>query len=479
MSRLAVAARSARALRIFILTIAVLWTAVVGASLLWGAAAVRRNTFEQAQLRASLAGAGESSSGQALEAAVARYDRLITAGHVALWLAGLGFVGIGGRWLLQVDREREAAEKSLLREQETLRLLYENSPDAVAVIDRARRLIYANRLVEESAGAGLEALQGRICHEAMNGDTSPCGDCPVEEVFRDGRQAGRVKRNVAADGTEEWLWQQWYPVRGAGGAIESVVEIARDVSDLKRAEAELERYAASLAEANRLKDLFTDIMSHDLLNPAAASRYFLEQLKEKEADPRRLRLIDTIEHNLYRLIEMIQNASLYSRLKEKRESSAQVMDLGEVVRGVLEDLEPNLAAAAMAVNGPAPGSYPACVHPMFANVVFNLVGNAVKYAASGRRIAVGIESAGSEWVLSVCDWGEGIPAAGKASLFTRYERLGKDAVQGTGLGLAIARRIVELHGGSIWIEDNPEGGTIFRVRVRGAAVGACQAGSSL
>jgi signal transduction histidine kinase len=109
---------------------------------------------------------------------------------------------------------------------------------------------------------------------------------------------------------------------------------------------------------------------------------------------------------------------------------------------------------------------------MFANVVVNLVGNAVKYAAAGRRVAIGIADGGAEWVLSVRDWGGGIPDAYKETLFTRFERLGKEGVQGTGLGLAIARRIVELHGGKIWVEDNPEGGAVFLVSVRKAPAGA-------
>jgi signal transduction histidine kinase len=254
-----------------------------------------------------------------------------------------------------------------------------------------------------------------------------------------------------------------------------VVEISRDVTDIKRAEAELACYAANLEEANRLKDLFTDIMSHDLLNPAATSRYFVDRLREGETDPRRLQFIDTIERNLSRLIAMIENVSAYSRLKETQVLTGQALDVGEIVRRVLADVEEELRAAGISVEGPAAGFYPAFVHPMFANVVANLVGNAVKYAAVGKRIAVGIESRGERWVLSVKDWGEGIADTHKQGVFTRFERLGKQGVKGTGLGLAIAKRVVELHGGRIWVEDNPEGGSVFRVSISKAGEGAGEA----
>jgi PAS domain S-box-containing protein len=453
--------------------IAVLWTAALGSSLLWGAAAIRKNTLKQAQLQVRLAHEREPLShggnDSALEAAARHYDRLMAAGHLALWLAGLGFLAVGGRWLLQTGRERDAAEHDLLRERETLRLLYANSPDAIAVIDRGFRVLYANRRVEELAGAPLEALQGGTCHERVRGSPAPCAGCLVEDVFREERPAGRIRNGADPDGRESWLWQQWYPVRGPSGDVEYVVEIARDVSDIKRAEAELACYAAGLEEANRLKDLFTDIMSHDLLNPAATSRYFVDRLREGEADPRRLQFIDTIERNLCKLIGMIENVSAYSRLKETQALTGQALDVGEVVRRVLADIEDELLAAGISVEGPAAGVYPAFVHPMFANVVANLVGNAVKYAAGGKRIAVGIESRGEQWVLSVTDWGEGIADAHKEGVFTRFERLDKVGVKGAGLGLAIARRIVELHKGRIWIEDNPEGGSVFRVSISRAA----------
>jgi PAS domain S-box-containing protein len=333
------------------------------------------------------------------------------------------------------------------------------------VIDSGFRVLYANRRVEELAGAPLEALQGRTCHEGVRGSPTPCAGCLIEEVFREKRPAGRIRKDNTPDGHENWLWQQWYPVHGASGDVEHVVEIARDVTDIKRAEAELACYAANLEEANRLKDLFTDIMSHDLLNPAAVSRYFVDRLRQGETDPQRMQLIDTIERNLCKLITMIENVSVYSKLKETQAITGQALDVGEVVRRILADIEDELLTAGISLEGPAAGVYPAFVHPMFANVVANLIGNAVKYAAGGKRIAVGIESRGEQWVLSVTDWGEGIADAQKQSVFKRFERLGKEGVKGTGLGLAIAKRIVELHKGSIWVEDNPEGGSIFRVSV--------------
>jgi PAS domain S-box-containing protein len=403
-----------------------------------------------------------------INALARRHVARITAGHAVLWVAGLGLLLVGGRRLVRADRERGVAEEELRRERETLRLLYESNPDAVAVIDRDLRVVYANSRVEALTGLTLERLQGSTCHQGILGEAAPCDGCRIEAVFRDGEPQGRIKHEVTAAGRENWLWQQWYPVRGAEGRVVSVVEIARDITELKRAESQLQRHAEALEEANRLKDLFADIMSHDLLNPATVSRLFLEQLRAGEADAERLRLIGIVERNLDKLTDMIRSAAQFSRLKDTREIEVRAGDLGGIVREVLGDLETAVRAAGMTVEGPPAGVFPALVNATFANVVANLVGNAVKYAAAGGRIAIGIADGGTEWVLSVRDWGEGIPDAYKESLFTRFERLGKEGVQGTGLGLAIARQIVALHGGRLWVEDNPEGGAVFLASLRKA-----------
>ncbi len=67
--------------------------------------------------------------------------------------------------------------------------------------------------------------------------------------------------------------------------------------------------------------------------------------------------------------------------------------------------------------------------------------------------------------IYVKEWGYGIKDEDKAKLFTRFQRVEKKGVKGTGLGLAIVKRIVDLHGGRVWIEDNPEGGSVFYVKI--------------
>ena len=100
---------------------------------------------------------------------------------------------------------------------------------------------------------------------------------------------------------------------------------------------------------------------------------------------------------------------------------------------------------------------------MIAEVFDNLLSNAAKYGPEGGLVRVEVLDEGARWKVCVIDAGEGIPDADKEKVFGRFERLRKEGVKGTGLGLAIARRIVELHGGRIWVEDAPGGGACFCV----------------
>ena len=100
---------------------------------------------------------------------------------------------------------------------------------------------------------------------------------------------------------------------------------------------------------------------------------------------------------------------------------------------------------------------------MIGDVFENLLSNAAKYGPAGGTVWVRIDDDGARWRASVTDSGEGIPDADKDKVFRRFERLSKGSVKGTGLGLAIAQRIVDLHGGRIWVEDAPGRGARFCV----------------
>ncbi|HEQ78265.1 MAG TPA: ATP-binding protein [Euryarchaeota archaeon] len=95
----------------------------------------------------------------------------------------------------------------------------------------------------------------------------------------------------------------------------------------------------------------------------------------------------------------------------------------------------------------------------------NLISNAIKYAPEGERIVIEGEEKDNFWRIKIIDFGDGIADENKKRIFDRFKRKAKRGVKGTGLGLAIAKRIIELHKGRIWIEDNPKNGAVFIVEI--------------
>jgi signal transduction histidine kinase len=246
------------------------------------------------------------------------------------------------------------------------------------------------------------------------------------------------------------------------------------ISDRKRRKAEeaTMKYADELEEANMLKDLFTDIMRHDLLNPAGAVRNFTEILMDREESDEKRMILGRVHLSSSKLIDMIESASLYSKLESMDEIERRRLNLKGIITDLVHDFDSAPKEKDIRFDLKLEGDYPIKASSMLENIFINLISNAVKYASDGGRIEVGILDEGEEWTVYVKDWGEGISDGSKDKIFTRFERVGKEGVKGTGLGLAIAKRITDLHGGSIWIEDNPEGGSVFLVRLpKGADIG--------
>jgi signal transduction histidine kinase len=241
------------------------------------------------------------------------------------------------------------------------------------------------------------------------------------------------------------------------------VGIIRDLTQHKRTEQELRSYAGQLEEATRLKDLFADILRHDLLSPATTLRMSIDLLAKNESSPAATRLLDKMSRSCARLTDLIEHAAKYAKISTLEQLELDTLDLRRVLQDVIADFQETLRDDGLHSSLPSLLELPVRANPLVSEVFANLVSNALKYGPAGGTVTVGVEDAGEHWVVAVADCGEGIRDEDKERIFTRFERLEREGVKGTGLGLAIAKHIVELHRGKIWVEDNPGGGCVFRV----------------
>ncbi len=223
---------------------------------------------------------------------------------------------------------------------------------------------------------------------------------------------------------------------------------------------EVRSYAEQLKRSNQLKELFIDIMQHDLLTPLSVIRGVADLLLRENPENEDLKVM---RKSADRLMGMIRNAAKFSRLESGEKLKMKPMDLAEVVKTAVDDSRRLFESAGMVVENRVSGPLPVMADPIIVDVFLNLLSNAAKYAKEGRRVVIEGMDAGDCCTVMVKDFGPGIPDRDKSEIFNRFSRREKGGIKGTGLGLAIAKRIVELHGGRIWVEDNSPHGAVFCV----------------
>lgn len=357
---------------------------------------------------------------------------------------------------------RKKVEESLKQRNTAM----ESSIDGMSILDEHGRYVYLNAAhakmygyenPEELLGKSWEILYGESEIKRFHEDIMP-------EYAKNGEWKGEAI-GLKKDGSS------FFQEISLTGLDKGSICVVRDTTNRKEAEKQLQQYAENLRSLNDMKDLFTDIMRHDLLNPAGVAKGFASVLMQNEADPNKMHKLKLIDDNITRLIDMIESAAQFAKLEDIDNLEFRNMDLRMILYEVASTFKVQMEAKSMDLELRLDRTYPAMANPMIDGVFVNFISNAIKYAPSGSSITIEVEDLPDEWKVKVIDCGDGIPDADKELVFDRFKRLSqkKKGVKGTGLGLAIVRRIVDLHGGRVGVEDNPAGkGSVFWAAIRKA-----------
>ncbi|MFW5991215.1 MAG: MASE3 domain-containing protein [Candidatus Nanoarchaeia archaeon] len=219
----------------------------------------------------------------------------------------------------------------------------------------------------------------------------------------------------------------------------------------------------SLYDSHRLKELFVDIMGHDMLNPAGAVKIRAQIALGKEHNKEQEEHFRFILRESEKLVNMIENAKKLAKLEDTAELEKKSIDLKRYMEAVIKSLEEKSSKKKQKIVLQAKGKFTAQANELIYDVYENLLSNAIKYSPRKSTIKVVMKKRNSWIETFFYDEGEGIPDKYKSIIFTRFSRLEKKHIKGSGLGLAIVKKVVEAHNGSVWIKDNPKGGSIFIV----------------
>ncbi len=213
-------------------------------------------------------------------------------------------------------------------------------------------------------------------------------------------------------------------------------------------------------------DLVAEIV-HEMRTPLGVIAAYADLITRETISPRdRNEFARLIQQEALRLSRMAGEFLDLARLESGRVSLArEPVDLKEVVESVLAALRPQAEEKGMYLEAVLPPDLPTVSGDSgrIRQALLNLVANAVKYCRPGDRVTVRGEAGDREVLLGVVDTGPGIPRDMQERLFEKFVRLpvGEQRAEGSGLGLAICRRIVEAHGGRIWVESEEGQGSAF------------------
>jgi signal transduction histidine kinase len=232
---------------------------------------------------------------------------------------------------------------------------------------------------------------------------------------------------------------------------------------------EIQDKSRQLEEASQHKSQFLANMSHELRTPLNAILGYTELMTDGaygEPSEKMLGVLKRLEANGRHLLGLINDALDLSKIEAGQLvlelSDYSVRDIAQTVRSTLEPLalDKKLAFKVEVPSGLPPGRGDG---RRLTQALINLVGNAIKFTDAG-EVAIKAEANNGSFYIAVCDTGPGISAADRAKLFQEFQQADNAITRkkgGTGLGLAISKRIVEMHGGKIWVESQPGQGSTF------------------
>jgi PAS domain S-box-containing protein len=343
-----------------------------------------------------------------------------------------------------------------------------------AIVDSSEDAIVSKTLqgIILSWNTGAERLFGYSSSEAVGQPITIL--IPPERINEEGEILARIARGeriehfetvrVTKDGHRLDISLTVSPIRDVSGEIIGVSKIARDITDRKLAE-------QALREADRKKDEFIALLSHELRNPLAPMRSALQVMRIAPSDAKALTgARDVMERQLGHMVRLIDDLLDISRIGQKKlELRRTRVTLADVVNSAVETARPVIDAAGhrLAVSLPASPVHLDGDLTRLSQVFSNLLTNSAKYTHPGGSIELVAEATNGKVRVSVRDNGIGVPADALESIFDMFSQVDRSlehSTGGLGIGLALVRGLVEMHGGTVTAaSDGQDRGSTFTV----------------
>jgi PAS domain S-box-containing protein len=345
--------------------------------------------------------------------------------------------------------------------------------DGVYVVDMDRNLKMFNEAAEEMTGWKSEDAIGMKCWTAMNlkneEGTSICQkDCPALAVWNTGESVMREDSCFTKKrGTKKvQISSSYSPIKDKNGNLTGAICVFRDITEKK--------------EVERLRNEFVSTASHELRTPITAIEGYMELIENEKIctiDDKAKEYLEKARNTALGMSNLVKNLLTVTKIEEgKIQTNVTKFSIHDLAVDVVEAMHPSATNKGLSLTIDESPSQKVkgekaigrslnvvADREQIREVFYNLVENGLKFTQKG-GVTISISYDNDNATVCIADTGMGIPAEGQKHLFEKFYRYDNTAtreVGGTGLGLFITRSIVEMFGGTIWLESQVGKGTKF------------------
>jgi PAS domain S-box-containing protein len=360
----------------------------------------------------------------------------------------------------ELEQRIKERTKALQQAEGALRAFMDAIPESAFLIEAEGSILSANSTFAQRLDLPVDDLPGRNLYELIDRETGAAMRRYTREVLRSG-----VPTRFTDQRGSQIIDNLIYPVYDSDGHVSGLAVMGFDITERKQAEEALGEKARELARSNAELEQFAYVASHDLQEPLRMVASFTQLLAERyqgRLDEKADQYIGFAVEGANYMQSLIDDLLSYSRVTS-RARPFQPTDCNLVLQRALANLRVSIAESQSEISaGPLPTLM--ADESQLVQLLLNLIANAIKFhGVKPPHITVSARLEADEWFFSVQDNGIGIEPRYFERIFVIFQRLHsrRSAYPGTGIGLAICKKVVERHGGRIWLESIPGEGTTF------------------
>ena len=379
---------------------------------------------------------------------------------ILLYLAVQGIDGALARARQELV-ERQRTEEKLRASEERFRAMIENISDAIALVNAEGIVYYLSPTSERILGYSASE---RIGLSAFDNILDPSDVSNLKSIFGELQAEPQATKSFTLQARHKDGSQRWLEATATNlldlDSVQAIVVNYRDVTERIHAEKEREKYIEELGRQNAELEQFTYTVSHDLRNPLVTIKGFLGSVEKDLQDGRQDRIqndfrrIDGAADKMQALLSELLELSRVGRIINPLEE----FDLVKLTQEALESLDARIRSRNVTVKISPDLPWVFGDRIRLREVLENLIDNAAKYAGeqTAPLIEIGVRDQNGSPVIFVRDNGIGIDPKYHTRIFSLFEKLDPTS-EGTGIGLALIKRIIEVHGGTTWVESEGSG----------------------